>query len=451
MNERPNSHTKVAVGLAVVAIAAVCLWQGVVRQGANPADDAATKQASTPIAPPASVDEARRLLQAAISSRGGTERLNRYLEATYQRIYDLEGRSLPGTLLHDGGKTTVRIGVEPMVQVGRSEQTCWLRRRDVVTVCALEDRALLRINQAMHDAAILTPLLRPPYRVLGGTLANEQQRRHRIELAISATPWRLVVSLEQGSGHIEHLGLRHAEGLLDAIDADLNQYKRFDTVAFPSERVLHFEELEVSDANGRTAPAIERERIVDVQPGVDRRRMAPPAMTTTTGIRLSKRPSLLVALATAPGGHGDVLDAFARAEKLLPAELPFVEPEWYEVLGHGTEPDGVSPRVQVWVASEVYVVGTERTPVGRKLTRITTEGRLASQVVRVPFADIPARYARFAREVTEAGLVPIVGPRVVRVVAIASSSGQNADKSPWLVELQLPVAATASDTRPVPP
>ena len=454
MSDKEAGGARVMWVLAVLAALAVGAWLWL-RLG--PDQTADVTEATAPITSaagwvldaPEHPEAVPVQLQMAIDKAGGAKLLQPMASATWQRAYDWPGGEATGELLHQAGVGTLRRGVEPGVEVGRVGERCWLRRGKVVTDCALEDRALLRIHQAAHDATVLVNLGRAPYQPVG--VAAASLRRHgarALFFDLADGPWRVIVIFDVAGGfHAETVTLLHRQRRLAPIHMDLHDRAPMAGIQVATTRRLHFEERMVRNEDGSQVPSVEVERMTALEAGVNADALRPPQPTTEAKLTLGSRPAMLVALADVPEGHEGALAALDRAEGLLPPELPLVEPEWFEVIGTGAEPDGVPRRVQVWVASALYTVGAERTDIGRKLTRIEAEPRIARRIVRATFGELPGRLRAFADEATAAGHLIARRPRVVRVLRIPGSTGDAPAGQPWLVELQLPLMSspTAAD------
>lgn len=447
------------VALAVVALTAVAAWFALRQADFGDGQPAAAKptgqdpvaQSDGWLVAPMQADpaQANKLLLAAMARVDEQPLRKRLSRATWQRSYAWPGGKARGTLLHDGEVATLRRGVEPGVEVGRRGDRCWLRRGEVVTECALEDRALLRVHQMAHDATLLLPLSQPPYEAQGWSAASKgRHSAHALFFNVQDSPWRVVALMDVDAPRIERFSLQHRQGRLKPIDCDLADLARLGGLMVPTTRRLHFFERVLPDAQGIMRPAVVVERMEGLQVGADGAAMIAPAATAEGPMRLSRRAAMLVAFADVPTGHGGAIAAFDAAETRLPAELQLVEPQWFEVIGTGGEAPGVPKRVQVWVASALYTVGAERTAVGHHLTRVQAEPVVASRVVRVPFDALPQRLESFAAEVRGAGHRIAPRPRVVAVLAVPVDSGEDPRTAPWLVELQLPLESTPATARP---
>ncbi len=451
MDDTGGMGRQTLLTLALLAAFAIGGWLWLRAPGSG--DQDATDDQDTPlqsagwhIEPPTNPAAVGPILSKAITSAGGEVGLQALASATWTRAYAWPGGELTGELLHEVGKGTLRRGVEPGVEVGRVGKRCWLRRADVVTGCALEDRALLRIHQAAHDATMLVNLARPPYRPVGVSAAS--RGRHGAQALffdLDDGPWRVVVIVDVAGDHrAERVSLLHRQSRLAPIHCELDNVGPMAGIQVARTRRLLFEERMVPTADGGETPSVEIEQIRGLRPGVKSGALNPPPATAEGPMVLGSRPAMLVALADVASGHEGALAALDEAESLLPPELQLVEPEWFEVIGTGAEPPGTPKRVQVWVASALYVIGAERTEVGRRLTRVQAEARVARQVVRAPFSQLPERMKAFAARVRAAGHGIAPRPRVVRVVGVAGSSGDDPQGEPWLVELQLPLEVTAA-------
>ena len=383
------------------------------------------------------------LLDKAIADAGGEPALARWQDATWRRSSDESGSALSGELLHLGGKMALRSDPGAGRDIGWRGGNCWVDRGEgLVTECTLEDDAKMVLAHAIHDATVLLPLRKGIYKLVKtGVFAHEGRTVNRYEFTLQGTDWQLTMLQEPADLRPIQLTISRGDRSMEPLICDLGTPRRFDGLVAATMRRFHFQPR--ADAGDRADDPPYTEVITALVPGVDGARMTPRKPTIGTPIRVASRRALAVVEGPC-ASHDDLFDALIATEERIARAHNTLQPDWYEVLGGGA--GGLAKDLKVWVAP--LSAGGALAVTGFR--NIAAEERVARQVVKVPAAEIPARFETFLAEVAKAGHKEKVGaPRLVQIVGVpatpsnlpADAPAARPDDGPWTVELQLVIEA----------
>ena len=384
---------------------------------------------------------ALKLIDKAIEDAGGEDALARWQDATWRRTSDESGAALSGELLHQGGKMAVRSDPATGRSTGWRGGSCWVDRGEgLVTACTLEDHAKMVLAQAIHDATVLLPLRKGVYKLVKtGVFEHEGRNVNRYEYALQGTDWQLTMLQEPADLRPLRLTVGRGDRSMEPLHCDLGTPRKFDGLQVATMRRFHFQPR--TDAGDRADDPPYTEVITDVMPGVDKARMTPLKPVVGTPVRIAKRRALAVVEGQCPS-HGGLFDALIATEERIPRTHNTLQPDWFEVLGSGDDAAGLSAGLKVWVAP--LSAGGVVADAGFR--NIGAQERVARQVVMVPVAEVPARFAAFIAEVRKLGHTVKAGaPRVVQIIDVpatpkdlpADAPAARPEDGPWTVELQL--------------
>ncbi len=386
---------------------------------------------------------ALKLLDQAIESAGGEKALTRWQDATWQRTSNESGAALPGQLMHLGGKAATRLEPQTARSYGWRGGSCWVDRGEgLVTDCTLEDHAKLVLAQAIHDVTVLLPLRKGPYKVLQTSVYEHEGRTvNRYNFSLAGTDWTLTLLQEPADLRPLRMTISGADRRMEPLHCDLGAYRRFDGLWVATMRALHFQKRE--EATDRPDDPPYTETISDVSAGVDAAKMKPLKAAVGTPIRITNRRALQV-VAGKCASHDGLFEALITTEERIPRAHNTMQPDWYEVLAEGNDAASLTAKLEVWVAPAS--AGGAVTDAGFRT--VAAQARVARQVVRIPIAQLPTRYAAFVAEVLKAGHKPLAGaPRLVHIVDVpappqdhpGNAPAPGPQAGPWTLDLQLPI------------
>ncbi len=386
---------------------------------------------------------ALKLLDQTIEAAGGEKALQRWQQATWNRTSNESGTALPGSLLHLAGKMAVREEPQTGRTFGWRGGNCWVDRGEgLITECTLEDHAKMILAQAVHDATVLLPLRKGPYKVAKTSVYEHEGRTvNRYGFTLQGTDWSVTLLQEPDNLRPLRVTISRADRRIEPLHCDLGSYRQFDDLSVATMRAIHFQKR--AEATDRPDDPPYTEVITAVSAGVDEAKMKPRKPAINSPIRVSARRALQV-VAGPCANHAGLFEALIKTEERIPRAHNTLQPDWYEVLGEANDAAGLVAKLQVWVAPAS--AGGAVADAGFK--RVAAQDRVARQVVKVPIAELPARYATFVAEVIKAGHKPKAGsPRLVHIVDVPSPPQDRAgdtpapgpEAGPWTVEMQLPI------------
>ena len=390
-------------------------------------------------------EHALKLLDLAIENAGGDKALASWQDATWQRTSNESGAALAGEYLHLGGKATTRVEPGTARSYGWRGGNCWVDRGEgLVTDCTLEDHAKLVLAQAVHDATVLLPLRKGPYKVLETTVYEHEGRTvNRYAFNLQGTDWTLTMLQEPANLRPIRMTISRADRRIEPVHCDLGSYRRFDGLWAATMRSIHFQKRE--EATDRPDDPPYTDVVASVSAGVDAAKMKPLKATVGTPIRIAARGALQVVVG-ACASHADLFKALITTEERIPRAHNTLQPDWYEVLAEADDAAGLTARLEVWVAP----ASAGGAVTDSAFRTVAAQPRVARQVVRIPIAELPARYAAFVAEVRKAGHKPAAGaPRLVHVLDVpappqdqpGNAPAPGPGPGPWTLELQLPIEA----------
>ncbi len=396
-----------------------------------------------------STEDALRLLKMAIEAAGGEKALAAYQKATLHTTVLQPLRVSSYEVSVDTMHTLVATDVLAQSSLGAANGRGFRRVGELVVPTDRTEFFNLQLQQVMHLATVLVPLLGKEYAVTrAGGIELDGKVVNSVQLDFGSPDGQIVLMLDPLKFRVVALEFAFARVYFDDV-------RNFGDAKIPTtRRVIWFQTHHASDdsksadarrrqvqVKGPTTDSAEQraadgpielqyvDRITDITPGAQAAKLKVPPYTAASPMKFSNRPELQ-GFAIEAGTHKGIdaaVDAKVPALPWMPRNvLPI------EAFSPGAIPADLDKSVVLWLTWPQDLPPREEALAALK--KLAGEAYLATKTLRIHRGDVPDKLAQFVNEVTAAGYT--LAPGQPTVVHIGEPDRQKSEVS---VELQVPI------------